>query len=123
MTILGKQTRDKFSLGVTAPQFIDNKPDLQYREWDIYLVSPNGGILGVDLVHRERDYYFTESTHDEFDYADSEGILQYAKDLINQIEEFITSADGQQLNLLDSPRILEVKEDSDLFHPIEVEEF
>jgi hypothetical protein len=123
MTILGKQIRDKFSMGVTGPGFIDDKPDLEYREWSIYLVSPNGGILGVDLVCREHDYYFTKATHAEFDYADSEGIIQYAKDLINQIEDFMASADGQQLNLLDSPKILEVKEDPDLRYPIEVVEF
>jgi hypothetical protein len=102
MTILGKQIRDKFSMGFSW-RFCDDKPDdLQYREWTIYLVSPNGGILGVDLVHRERDYYFTKETYPNFDYADSEGILQYAKDLINQIEEFIASADSQQLNLLEN---------------------
>jgi|SanBayMetagenome_1026888.scaffolds.fasta_scaffold08992_4 hypothetical protein len=96
MTELEKQIRDKFSMGI-AP-LSDSKPDLQYREWSIYLLSPNGGILGIDLVHQERNYYFAKETYPQFDYADSESIFKYAKDLINQIEDFMASADGQQLN-------------------------
>jgi hypothetical protein len=30
--------------------------------------------------------------------SDSESIFKYVKDLINQIEDFMASADGQQLN-------------------------
>lgn len=103
MTELEKQIRDRFSMGIApiAP-LSDVKPDLEYREWSIYLLSPNGGILGVDLIHVGRNYYFAKETYPQFDYADSESILKYAKHLINQIEDFITSADGQQLNFLEN---------------------
>lgn len=118
---LAKQIRGKFSLvSMGDVSSFYNDVDEEYRGWLISLVCPNGGILAVDLVHKERGFYFCKQTHPEFDYEDDDGILKHAKELINQIEDFIASADNQQLTI---PQVLEVKEKPDCFYPIEVEEY
>lgn len=117
---LAKRIKEKFSLVSMGDvgSFCDNV-DEEYRGWLISLVCPNGGILAVDLVHKERELYFCKQTHPEFDYHDREGIKIYAVALINEIEDFIASADGQQPAI----PVLEVKEETDCFYPIEVEEY
>jgi hypothetical protein len=74
--------------------------DDEYRGWRIWLDCPNGGILAVDILHYERGLWLGCSTCEKFDYDDDEGIVNYAKEIIDKIESFLDGLSGQ-LSLLE----------------------
>jgi len=73
-----------------------SEPTEIYRDWTIYLDSPNGAITAIDLNHPLKGS-FCRSTHDLPDST----ILKFTKKVINQVEDFCP---GQlSFNLATSP--------------------
>lgn len=58
-----------------------------YCGWEIRLCIPNGGIIGVSIWDKDKDYWWCTGTDDEFDYHDDEGIVAYAKISIDKVVE------------------------------------
>lgn len=69
--------------------------DDEYKGWKIWLDCPNGGILAVDILHYERGLWLGYPTTEEFEYDDNEGIVNYARKVIDEIESFLQSLSGQ----------------------------
>lgn len=120
MAVLTHKVKERFSLAIMgSPENFHNQPDLEYRDWIISLIILNKGILGLDLVHQGYGFYFCKPTHPQFDSNDDVGVLDFSKDLINQIEDFIASDEVQQLLVDSEPTDIE----ESLYAFIEVEEF
>ena len=68
----------------------------EYRGWKIYLSSPpNGGILGFEIIHENKDLWLGSLTFLDFDYCDSDGIVACAKENIDKVETYLASISGQ----------------------------
>ena len=60
-----------------------SEPTEIYRDWAIYLDSPNGATTAIDLNHPVKGS-FCRSTHD----LPNSTILEFTKKVINQVEDF-----------------------------------
>ena len=59
-----------------------------YKEWDILLCIPNGGITAAVIVKGEQAYQFCVDPNLEefpFDYLDEDGIIAHCKSAIDEI--------------------------------------
>lgn len=66
-----------------------------YRNWEIALSVPNGGIIAVDIIHRDTGGWWGYYTEGTFDYHDEEGIIAFAKRVIDEVERELESVSGQ----------------------------
>jgi transcription antitermination factor NusG len=57
-----------------------------YKDWDIYLDIPNGGMLAVDLIHRPTRGWWGIPTEGRFDYHECDEAIAWAKTIIDAIE-------------------------------------
>lgn len=69
-----------------------------YKDFEISLDIPNGGIIAIDLIHRESQEWFSFSTTGKLDYSDEESIIAFAKKIIDEVEAETRETPGQ-LNL------------------------
>jgi hypothetical protein len=58
-----------------------------YRGWSIYLDRPNGGVLGVDIIHEAG--WWGRPTYEEFGYYQGEAIGDFAKAVIDQVSGYL----------------------------------
>ncbi len=71
----------------------------EYREWKIWLDCPNGGILAFEIISENHNLWLGLPTFPgclrSFDYHDSDGIIAYAKENIDKVENYLSSLTGQ----------------------------
>ena len=73
-----------------------------YKDWEIYLDIPNGGVLAVDIIHRDSGGTWSYSTYPQFDYLDADKIIDFVRSTIDEIENKLKQKDncmGIQLTL------------------------
>ncbi|NEQ64759.1 MAG: hypothetical protein F6K21_04480 [Symploca sp. SIO2D2] len=70
-----------------------------YREWNIYLSIPNGGILGAGITNQEKAYCFDSSTLKQDLFSDETWHVQQCKEKINQLCDELIPKGQLQLNL------------------------
>ncbi len=75
-----------------------------YGDWEIALCAPNGGILSVDIIHRDTQGWWSIPTHERFGYYDEEAITAFAKGVIDEVEKELVQASGQ-LSLFDLEKV------------------
>jgi hypothetical protein len=57
-----------------------------YKDWEIYLDIPNGGMLAVDLIHRPTSGWWGFPTEGKFSYYECDEAIAWAKQVIDQVE-------------------------------------
>lgn len=66
-----------------------------YKDFEISLDIPNGGIIAIDLIHRESQEWFSFSTTEKFGHNDEEGVTAFAKKVIDEVEAEMKETPGQ----------------------------
>ncbi|HEY9748369.1 MAG TPA: hypothetical protein V6C63_06815 [Allocoleopsis sp.] len=66
---------------------------IAYRDWAIALDVPNGGTLGVDLIHEAG--WWGRETATEFGYYQDSEVIGFAKQTIDEVERYLAEVPGQ----------------------------
>jgi hypothetical protein len=70
-----------------------------WRGWDYFFHSPNGGVVAIDLANNKKEM-FTRCTEHNFDIdlGDEDEIRKWLKNIINQVEDFCPGQLSLELN-------------------------
>lgn len=80
----------------TDCDFCHEEEDLQdYGDWQIALEIPNGGILAADIIHKPTGGWWGCLTYEKFGYYDDDGIIAFAKQVIDEVEQQLAVVPGQ----------------------------
>ncbi|MBW4514605.1 MAG: hypothetical protein KME11_05210 [Timaviella obliquedivisa GSE-PSE-MK23-08B] len=71
-----------------------------YEDWEIFVDFPNGGAIGVDLIHRATCGWWRMFDEDKFDYRETEEATAWAKTVVDRVEHNRRVLSGQ-LSLLE----------------------
>ena len=78
-----------------SPDYPDNEIQ-SYKGWGIYLDSPNGGTLAVDIIHESG--WWGRPTEEEFGYYHNALVRDFAKTVIDEVERHLAEL-SRQLSL------------------------
>lgn len=88
---------------------------ISYHDWEIFLDTSNGGVIGVDIINGWNGAWLTYPTDPspegfpEFGHLDDVGAIEYARSTINHIEFGLGAARSGKFSWLDKEHEVIIK--------------